>query len=200
MSISITLDDELGEELNAAVAGSNRSAFVAEALREYLDRRAVAAAADWHASQVLGQDGQLGLAGLGVPEAGVGELDVDAAPVVLAVAALDQPALLQAGDRAGQGALAQVHRRGEILHAALVTVSGGETVERLEVAHGEAVRLLQRALERGRRPRCSWTAAPASGRRARIRPPWRASYPRTSPMHQHLLRTTLMRRHLCVRI
>ncbi len=49
VSISITLDDELSEELNAAVAGSNRSAFVAEAIREYLDRRAVAAAA-WHAS------------------------------------------------------------------------------------------------------------------------------------------------------
>lgn len=50
ISISITLDDELGDELNAAVAGSNRSAFVAEAIREYLDRRAVAAAAAWHAS------------------------------------------------------------------------------------------------------------------------------------------------------
>jgi metal-responsive CopG/Arc/MetJ family transcriptional regulator len=50
VSISITLDDELGEELNAAVAGSNRSSFVAEAIRDYLDRRAVAAAAAWHAS------------------------------------------------------------------------------------------------------------------------------------------------------
>jgi metal-responsive CopG/Arc/MetJ family transcriptional regulator len=50
VSITITLDDELGEELNAAVAGSNRSAMVAEAIREYLDRHAVAAAAAWHAS------------------------------------------------------------------------------------------------------------------------------------------------------
>lgn len=50
VSISITLDDELGDQLNAAVAGSNRSAFVAEAIRDYLDRRAVSAAADWHAS------------------------------------------------------------------------------------------------------------------------------------------------------
>ena len=50
VSISITLDDELGEELNAAVAGSNRSALVAQAIREYLDRRAIAAAAAWHAS------------------------------------------------------------------------------------------------------------------------------------------------------
>lgn len=50
VSISITLDDELGEELNAAVAGSNRSALVAQAIREYLDRRAIAAAEAWHAS------------------------------------------------------------------------------------------------------------------------------------------------------
>jgi predicted transcriptional regulator len=50
VSISITLDDELSEELNAVVGGRNRSALVAEAIREYLDRRAVAAAATWHAS------------------------------------------------------------------------------------------------------------------------------------------------------
>jgi metal-responsive CopG/Arc/MetJ family transcriptional regulator len=50
ISISVTLDDELGEELDAAVAGSNRSAMVADAIREYLDRRAVAAATAWHAS------------------------------------------------------------------------------------------------------------------------------------------------------
>jgi len=50
VTISITLDDELGEELNVAVSGGNRSAFVAEAIREYLDRRAVAGAATWHAS------------------------------------------------------------------------------------------------------------------------------------------------------
>jgi predicted transcriptional regulator len=55
VSISITLDDELGEELNAAVAGSNRSALVSEAIREYLDRRAVAGAAAWHAS-LTGED------------------------------------------------------------------------------------------------------------------------------------------------
>jgi predicted transcriptional regulator len=50
MSISITLDDELGAALNAAAAGGNRSSVVAEAIREYLDRKAVAAAAVWHAS------------------------------------------------------------------------------------------------------------------------------------------------------
>jgi len=50
VSISITLDDELGRDLNAAVGGGNRSAVVAEAIREYLDRRSIAAAAAWHAS------------------------------------------------------------------------------------------------------------------------------------------------------
>ncbi|MFG2039438.1 hypothetical protein [Dactylosporangium sp. NPDC048998] len=49
MSISITLDDELGAALNAVVAGGSRS-VVAEAIREYLDRKAVATAAAWHAS------------------------------------------------------------------------------------------------------------------------------------------------------
>lgn len=49
-SISITMDDDLSEDLNAAVAGGNRSAVIAEAIREYLDRRAIAAAAAWHAS------------------------------------------------------------------------------------------------------------------------------------------------------
>lgn len=55
VSISITLDDELGEELNAAVAGKSRSALVVEAIREYLDRRAIAAAEAWHAS-LTGED------------------------------------------------------------------------------------------------------------------------------------------------
>jgi metal-responsive CopG/Arc/MetJ family transcriptional regulator len=50
MSISITLDDDLGRDLNEAVAGGNRSALIAEAIREYLDRRNIAAAAAWHAS------------------------------------------------------------------------------------------------------------------------------------------------------
>jgi predicted transcriptional regulator len=55
VSISITLDDELGEALNAAVADGNRSVFVAKAIRDYLDRRAVSAAADWHNS-LTGED------------------------------------------------------------------------------------------------------------------------------------------------
>jgi Arc/MetJ-type ribon-helix-helix transcriptional regulator len=55
MSISVTLEDELGAALNAAVAGGNRSSVVAEAIREYLDRRAVEAASVWHAS-LTGED------------------------------------------------------------------------------------------------------------------------------------------------
>jgi predicted transcriptional regulator len=50
MTLSITVDDDLGRDLNAAVAGGNRSAVVAQAIREYLDRRHVAAAVAWHAS------------------------------------------------------------------------------------------------------------------------------------------------------
>jgi metal-responsive CopG/Arc/MetJ family transcriptional regulator len=55
VSISITLDDELSDDLNAVVSGGNRSAFVAEAIRECLDRRAIAAARAWHAS-LTGED------------------------------------------------------------------------------------------------------------------------------------------------
>jgi predicted transcriptional regulator len=50
MTLSITVDDDLGRDLNAVVAGGNRSALVAQAIREYLDRRNIAAAAAWHAS------------------------------------------------------------------------------------------------------------------------------------------------------
>jgi predicted transcriptional regulator len=50
MTLSITVDDDLGQDLNNAVAGGNRSAFIAEAIREHLNRRAIAAAAAWHAS------------------------------------------------------------------------------------------------------------------------------------------------------
>jgi predicted transcriptional regulator len=50
VTVSITVDDDLGRDLNVAVAGGNRSAIVATAIREYLDRRNIAAAAVWHAS------------------------------------------------------------------------------------------------------------------------------------------------------
>ena len=50
VTLSITVDDDLGRDLSTAVAGGNRSAVVATAIREYLDRRNIAAAAAWHAS------------------------------------------------------------------------------------------------------------------------------------------------------
>jgi predicted transcriptional regulator len=55
ISISITLDDDLGQDLNTAAAGGNRSALVAAAIREYLDRQAIEAASAWHAS-LTGED------------------------------------------------------------------------------------------------------------------------------------------------
>ncbi|WJK32189.1 hypothetical protein [Solwaraspora sp. WMMA2065] len=55
VSILITPDDDLGEELAAAVTGGNRFALIAWAIREYLDRRAVDAAAAWHAA-LAGED------------------------------------------------------------------------------------------------------------------------------------------------
>jgi len=48
--MSITVDDELGRDLAPAAAGGDRSAVVAAALREYLDRRNIAAASAGHAS------------------------------------------------------------------------------------------------------------------------------------------------------
>ncbi len=53
VSISITLDDDLGDDLDAAAADGNRSDLVAAAIREYLDRQAVGKAAAWPASLTL---------------------------------------------------------------------------------------------------------------------------------------------------
>jgi predicted transcriptional regulator len=50
VTVSITLDDDLCRDLNEAVSGGNRSGFIAQAIREHLDRRDIAAAAAWHAS------------------------------------------------------------------------------------------------------------------------------------------------------
>ncbi|MDT5040078.1 MAG: hypothetical protein QOE51_1063 [Actinoplanes sp.] len=54
-SISVKLEDGLARDLDREVSGGNRSAFVADAIREALDRRRVAAAAQWHAS-LTGED------------------------------------------------------------------------------------------------------------------------------------------------
>ena len=55
VTLSITVDDDLGWDLAAAVNGGNRSAIVATAIREYLDRRNIEAAIAWHAS-LTGED------------------------------------------------------------------------------------------------------------------------------------------------
>jgi hypothetical protein len=49
MTPSITVDDDLGRELGA-VPGEDCTAAVARAIRKYLDRRAIAVVAAWHAS------------------------------------------------------------------------------------------------------------------------------------------------------
>ena len=49
-TISVTLDPDLRRDLDEEVAGGNRSAVVAQAIQEYLDRKRIAAAAEWHAS------------------------------------------------------------------------------------------------------------------------------------------------------
>jgi hypothetical protein len=59
MALSITVDDWLGRDLDEAVAGGNRSAVVAQAVREDLDRRRITAAVVWHASCLVGQAGIL---------------------------------------------------------------------------------------------------------------------------------------------
>jgi hypothetical protein len=100
---------------------------------------------------VLGEDGEMRSARLGVPlAAGLGHPDEHAAPIVLAEGPFDQAVLLQAGDRTRQRALAQVHVRQEILHAALVTVGLDEPVECLELAHADLVGRLQFAIELAR--------------------------------------------------
>jgi metal-responsive CopG/Arc/MetJ family transcriptional regulator len=55
VTLSVTIDDDLSRDLATVVAGGNRSAVVAAAIREYIDRRSIAAAAAWHAS-LTGED------------------------------------------------------------------------------------------------------------------------------------------------
>jgi len=49
-TISVTLDPDLRRELDEEVADGDRSAVVAQAIRDYLDRKRITAAAEWHAS------------------------------------------------------------------------------------------------------------------------------------------------------
>jgi metal-responsive CopG/Arc/MetJ family transcriptional regulator len=49
-TIAVTLDRHLRADLDRELQGGNRSAAVSEAIAQWLDRRRVAAAAQWHAS------------------------------------------------------------------------------------------------------------------------------------------------------
>jgi metal-responsive CopG/Arc/MetJ family transcriptional regulator len=50
VTLSITVDDDLSRDLDTAMSGGSRSALVARAIREYLDKCNIAAATSWHAS------------------------------------------------------------------------------------------------------------------------------------------------------
>jgi len=79
---------------------------------------------------------------------GVGEADVDAAPVLLAHRALDEPVVLEARDDAAQRALREVHLAGDLLDAPPLPRRRGQPVEDLELADPQAVLGLERVLER----------------------------------------------------
>ena len=64
----------------------------------------------------------------------------------------DEAVGLEPRDDAREGALAQVHGLGQLLHPALLRVARGEALEHLVLADAQAV-LVERALERGGRPR-----------------------------------------------
>src|SRR4051794_25568811 len=85
--------------------------------------------------------------GLVTSAAGVGQAGVDAAPVLGAHAAGDEAVGLEAADHARERALAEVDRRGELLHAALGLLALGEPLEHLVLADAEAVVILQPPLE-----------------------------------------------------
>jgi hypothetical protein len=118
--------------------------------------------------ELRGEDGgeylAVGWRRLGVAvAAGWGEGDVDAAPVLAAQTALDQPVFLQPVDQPGQRALAQVHRFGQLLGAEVTTAALGQPVENLELAHAEAVALAHLALERGAGRRVAGRDGPPGG-------------------------------------
>ena len=73
----------------------------------------------------------------------LGEADVDTAAVVVAQRALDQAVLFKPADHPGQGALAQVHGLGQLLHPELVFGVLGEALQHLELGDPEAVPFAQ---------------------------------------------------------
>jgi MFS transporter len=73
----------------------------------------------------------------------LGEADVDAAAVVVAQRALDQAVLFEPADHPGQGALAQVHGLGQLLHPEQMPRILGETLQHLELGDPKAVPFAQ---------------------------------------------------------
>src|SRR5215813_14919916 len=100
------------------------------------------------------QDGALGWQRRGVTAPpGLGEADVDAAPVQVAQGTLDQPVLFELADQPGQRALAEVHGLGQFLDAELVLLVLGQPLEYLELADPKSVPLAKLTVQ-GRNDRC----------------------------------------------
>ena len=78
----------------------------------------------------------------------LGQGHVNAAPVHVAQAPLNQPALFQPADEPGQGTLAEVHRVRQFLGPELMIHALGEAFQHLEVAHPEAVPLAELTFQR----------------------------------------------------
>jgi hypothetical protein len=79
---------------------------------------------------------------------GVGELRVDAAPVVAAEDALQQPAILEAVDQPRGRAARQRGRAGQLLHPHMPAVLARERVQHRVLDDGEVMLGLEGALER----------------------------------------------------
>ncbi len=93
----------------------------------------------------------MGRQGRGVTAAALaGDRDVDAAPVKVAEAALDQAVLLEPADQPRQRALAQVYGIGELLDPELVVRALGKALEHLEVADAQTMPLAKLPVQRAR--------------------------------------------------
>ena len=91
---------------------------------------------------MAGEDAAVGGRRLGVtPFARLGQHHVDAAPVLVTAAPLDQPVPGQPVDQPGQRTLAQVHLLGQFLGAGVMLLGLDQPGEYLEVADAQPVPL-----------------------------------------------------------
>lgn len=89
---------------------------------------------------MISEYGAMGALGVGVlGAAGVGEADVDAAPILRTQRPGNETVALQSADNPGKRALRQMHGVGQFLHPMTVVFRLGEPVEHLEIAHPEPV-------------------------------------------------------------